>query len=142
MTSGNVERKGAKKEGQGGDAKDARATAKAGAADRPAGQKPASGGRRRAPRRRRDKRTKESTKKQTMLNAGRITPFKYDMNTILSSTNLDDSFSSSFLATVIAKGTRVSSKDAKDFVREHKEQLSKDEIDRICKLIDRYSKYR
>lgn len=101
-----------------------------------------SNNRRGGPRKRFDKKTKESVKKQSMLNSGRITPFKYDMNAILESTSMDESAASSFLATVIAKGTRCSTKEAKEFVREHREVLAKEEIDRICRLIDKYSKYR
>ena len=79
-------------------------------------------------------RTKESTKRQAMLNTHRINPFKYDMNEILSS----------FLASVIAKASRVSTKDAKDFVKTFLDSgdLTKDEFDRICKLLDRYSRWR
>ena len=71
-------------------------------------------------------RTKESTKRQAMLNTHRINPFKYDMNEI------------------IAKASRVSTKDAKDFVKTFLDSgdLTKDEFDRICKLLDRYSRWR
>ncbi len=139
MTKKSSDGKGTQKEGQGSQPVSPKRVSRI-APPRPA--EPASGGRRRRPRRRQDKRTKESMRRQSMLNSGRITPFKYDMNTILSSTDLDDAYTSSFLATVIAKGTRVSTRDAKEYVREQKEEFSKDEIDRICKLIDRYSRYR
>ena len=92
----------------------------------------------------RPQRTKESTKRQAMLNAHRINPFKYDMNQILDASAMDPAKASSFLASVIAKASRVSTKDAKDFVRTFQDagDLTKDEVDKISKLLDKYSRYR
>lgn len=89
-------------------------------------------------------RTKEATKRQAMLNTHRINPFKYDMNEILSASSMDPSKASSFLATVIAKASRVSTKDAKEFVKTFLDSgdLTKDEHDKINRLLDRYSKFR
>lgn len=89
-------------------------------------------------------RPKESTKRQAMLNTHRINPFKYDMNEILTASSMDPSKASSFLATVIAKASRVSTKDAKEFVKTFLDSgdLTKDEHDRINRLLDRYSKFR
>ena len=89
-------------------------------------------------------RTKESTKRQAMLNTHRINPFKYDVNEVLSNSSMDPSKASSFLASVIAKASRVSSKDAKEFIKTFLESgdLTKEEHDRICRLLDKYSKYR
>lgn len=79
-----------------------------------------------------------------MLNTHKITPFKYDMNEILSASTMDPSKASSFLASVIAKASRVSTRDAKDFAKTFLEEgdLTKEEYDRICRLMDKYSKYR
>ncbi len=57
---------------------------------------------------------------------------------------MDPSKASSFLASVIAKASRVSTKDAKEFVRTFLDagDLSKEEYDKICRLLDRYSKFR
>jgi len=57
---------------------------------------------------------------------------------------MDPNKASSFLASVIAKASRVSTKDAKDFARTFLEEgdLTKEEYDRICRLMDKYSKYR
>lgn len=95
-------------------------------------------------RKNKQQRTKESTKRQAMLNTHRINPFKYDMNEILDASAMDPSKASSFLASVIAKASRVSTKDAKDFVKTFLESgdLTKEEYDRICKLLDRYSRWR
>ena len=61
-------------------------------------------------RKNKQQRTKESTKRQAMLNTHRINPFKYDMNEILEASSMDPSKASSFLASVIAKASRVSTK--------------------------------
>ena len=92
----------------------------------------------------RPQRTKESTKRQAMLNTHRINPFKYDMNQILDASAMDPAKASSFLASVITKASRVSTKDAKDFVRTFQDagDLTKDEVDKISKLLDKYSRYR
>lgn len=88
--------------------------------------------------------TKESTKRQSMLNTHKINPFKYDMNEILTASAMDPSKASAFLASVIAKASRVSSRDAKDFIRTFVDSgdITKDESDKMCKLLDRYSKFR
>ncbi|MBO5654342.1 MAG: hypothetical protein J6V08_03800 [Candidatus Methanomethylophilaceae archaeon] len=87
---------------------------------------------------------KESTKRQSMLNTHKLAPFKYDMNEILASTSMDASKASAFLASVIAKASRVSTKDAKEYIRGFMDSgdLTKEENDRICKLLDKYSKFR
>jgi len=89
-------------------------------------------------------RTKESTKKQPMLNTHKLAPFKYDMNEILSASRMDPAKASSFLASVIAKASRISTKAAKEFTKTFLDagDLTKEEYDKICKLLDRYSKFR
>ena len=66
------------------------------------------------------------------------------MNQILDASAMDPAKASSFLASVIAKASRVSTKDAKDFVRTFQDagDLTKDEVDKISKLLDKYSRYR
>ncbi len=88
--------------------------------------------------------TKEATKKQSMLNTHKLSPFKYDMNEILSASRMDPAKASSFLATVIAKASSISTKAAKEFVKTFLDSgdLTKDEYDKICKLLDKYSKFR
>ena len=57
---------------------------------------------------------------------------------------MDPSKASSFLASVIAKASRVSTKDAKEFVRTFLDagDITKEEYDKISRLLDRYSKFR
>ncbi len=88
--------------------------------------------------------TKEAVRKQSMLNTHKINPFKYDMNELLAATSMDDAKASAFLASVIAKASRVSTKEAKDFIRGYVTvgDLTKEESDKMCRLLDKYSKYR
>jgi hypothetical protein len=87
---------------------------------------------------------KVGSKRQSMLNTQKLAPFKYDMNEILSASAMDPAKASSFLASVIAKGSRVSTRDAKDFAKTFLEagDLTKEEFDKISRLMDKYSKYR
>ncbi|MCQ2069911.1 MAG: hypothetical protein MJZ68_02135, partial [archaeon] len=87
---------------------------------------------------------KEASKRQSMLNTHKLNPFKYDMNEILSQSSMDPTMASSFLATVIAKASRISTRDAKDYAKTFVDEgnLTKDEFDKVSKLMDRYSKYR
>ena len=89
-------------------------------------------------------RTKEATKRQSMLNTHKLAPFKYDMNEILSKTQMDEAKASAFLASLIAKASRVSTKEAKEFAKTYLDSgdLTKEEYDKISKLMDKYSKYR
>lgn len=87
---------------------------------------------------------KEAFKKQPMLNTHKISPFKYDMNEILSQSSMDPNMASGFLASVIAKASRISTKEAKEYAKTFFDEgnLSKEEYDKVCRLMDKYSKYR
>ena len=87
---------------------------------------------------------KAATQRQSMLNTHKLAPFKYDMNEILSQSSMDPGMASSFLASIIAKASRISTKDAKEYAKTFVDDgyLGKEEYDKICKLMDRYSKYR
>ena len=97
-----------------------------------------------SPQKRSRSKKKESSKRQSMLNTSRMAPFKYDMNEILSSSSMDESVASSFLASMVAKASRSSTREAKDYAKTFVESgaLTKEEYDRICRLMDRYSKFR
>ncbi|MCQ2056244.1 MAG: hypothetical protein MJY64_02085 [archaeon] len=79
-----------------------------------------------------------------MLNTHKLAPFKYDMNEIFSASQMDESKSSALLASVIAKASRQSTKKAKEFVKTFFDagDITKEEYDKIGKLMDKYSKYR
>lgn len=84
------------------------------------------------------------SKRQPMLTTRRVGPFKYDMKEILEKSSMEPSTQSSFLASLIAKATRTSIKDAKMYARDFigEEGLSEEEYSRVSRLLDRYSKYR
>lgn len=88
--------------------------------------------------------SRDAVKKQSMLNTHKLSPFKYDMNEILSNSTLDPSVASSFLASIIAKASRVSTREAKEFMKTFLDsgQITKEESDRISRLLDKYSKFR
>lgn len=83
-------------------------------------------------------------KRQSMLNTQKLAPFKYDMNEVLSASAMDPAKASAFLASVIAKASRVSTKDARDYAKTFLESgdLTKEEFDKVSRLMDKYSKYR
>jgi hypothetical protein len=112
----------------------------------PGGNRPANTGGAAAPnnRRRFKPKVKTTSKKQPMLNMHKIKSFKYDMNTVLSESTMDEDKASSFLATIIAKASRNSTKEAKIHVKTFLDEgdLMKKEHDEIIKLLDKYSRYR
>ncbi len=88
--------------------------------------------------------TREAVRKQPMLSMHKVQPFKYDMNEILNETSMDPAKASAFLATVVAKASRISLKDAKEYIAEVVEagDLTKEEQTRFNNLLQKYSKYR
>lgn len=87
---------------------------------------------------------RDAVRKQAMLNTHKLAPFKYDMNELLSKTQMDEAKASGFLATLIAKASRQSTKEAKEFAKGYLDEgdITKEEFDKIGKLMDKYSKYR
>ncbi len=79
-----------------------------------------------------------------MLNVHRLGSFKYDVRDAMGSAKIDETTASSILANVIAKASRISIKDAKDYVRDlvQSNTLEKQAADDICFVLDKYSKYR
>ena len=115
-----------------------------GSSSRVAGRSPSSPNRQNKKNAGGGKPAKVASQRQSMLNTHKLAPFKYDMNEILSQSSMDPTMASSFLATIIAKASRISTKEAKDYAKTFVDagNLTKDEFDRISKLMDRYSKYR
>ena len=79
-----------------------------------------------------------------MLNLNRLGGFKYDIREVFSESKMDPTYSSALLANMIAKASRVSTQDAKEYVRAEQEKglFEKEVSDDICALLDRYSKWR
>lgn len=79
-----------------------------------------------------------------MLSVGRSNVFKYDMKEVLSDSKMDQDNVTSFIAHVTAKAARISTKDAKNYIKEVEERgaFSKGVSEDMCRLLDKYSKYR
>jgi len=79
-----------------------------------------------------------------MLNLGRITTFRYGMREIMSHYEIDEATSSSLIASVIAKGSRMSISSARDFVRDQEKtgMYPKAVTDEICDLLEKFARYR
>lgn len=89
-----------------------------------------------------NKRSSDFTR-TAMLNQRKLLAFKFDMREAMRSKGLDPALMTTFLASVIAKGSRQGIHDAKDFVRQTESEgyISKEVGDHVCYLLDRYTKY-
>ncbi|MDD1773372.1 MAG: hypothetical protein LUQ14_01960 [Methanomassiliicoccales archaeon] len=79
-----------------------------------------------------------------MLNISRLGGFKYDLKEIIRRSQMDETFAPSFIASIVAKASRISIQDAKSYVKEAKDigKYSDAVTNEICGLLDYYSKYR
>jgi len=70
--------------------------------------------------------------------------FKYDLREILNAAPMDKTAIPTVVAHIIAKASRVSVKETKEYVREIEKLGTIDKIaaDDVCTLLDRYSKWR
>ena len=99
----------------------------------------------RGKRRREPRRTMpRETERTTMLNLGRITSIKYGLREIMKYYEIDDSVASTVIASVIAKGSRISIASARSYVRNQEKagMYPKEASDEICNLLGQYSKLR
>jgi hypothetical protein len=83
-------------------------------------------------------------KRKPMLNLGRLDYFKWDLNELMESSDMDTDLVSTFKANLLAKARQRSIKEAKDYVREveEREDFSKETADKLCRLLDKYSRMR
>lgn len=79
-----------------------------------------------------------------MLNLHRLGSFKYDLREILNASPMDKTVVPTVVANVIAKASRVSIRETKDYIRDIEKSGVVDKIaaDDTCALLDRYSKWR
>lgn len=84
------------------------------------------------------------SERTVMLHQGRITSLRYDMKEVMSHYKVEESAASTVMASVIAKGTRISINSARDFVREQEKtgMYPREALEELCDLLDRYSKLR
>lgn len=78
-----------------------------------------------------------------MLNQRRLGEFRYDVRELFVDKKMDPDLATTFLASIIAKASRLTIREAKDFVRDQEdaEIITKEVADGICYLLDRYTKY-
>jgi hypothetical protein len=106
-----------------------------------AGQSRGYRGKRRTEPRRHSPRESERT---TMLNLGRLNSIKYGLREIMAHYEVDEGIAHTMIASVIAKGSRISIAAARAYVREQEKagQVTHDVSDEICALLDQNSKFR
>lgn len=78
-----------------------------------------------------------------MLNLRRLGEFRYDCRELFVNNQMDPDLATTFLASIIAKASRQSVREAKDFVRDQLDAtiITKEVSDGLCYLLDRYTKY-
>ena len=84
------------------------------------------------------------SEKTVMLNLRRLSAFKYDIREIMNHYEISEESASSVVASVIAKGSRVSIESAIAYVREQEKTglYPKESLHEISNLLDKYSKIR
>lgn len=90
------------------------------------------------------KKVHPQTPRVAMLNLHRLGSFKYDLREILNAAPMDKTVIPTVVANIIAKSSRVSVRETKDYIREIEAAGTIDKIaaDDVCTLLDRYSKWR
>jgi hypothetical protein len=91
-----------------------------------------------------EKFVKKDYTRVAMLNLGRVGGFKYDIRSIFADCEMDTAYASALLANIIAKASRVSISEAKDYVRSEssKGAYPAEISDDICIVLDKYAKWR
>lgn len=84
------------------------------------------------------------TEKTTMLNLGRLSSVKYGLKEIMAHYEVDEAVASTVIASVIAKGSRISIASAREYVKDQETAglVSHDVSKEICILLDQHSKLR
>lgn len=84
------------------------------------------------------------SEKTAMLNLSKISAFRYDIKEIMSHYKIEESAATSVMASVIAKGSRISIDSAREYVLEQEKTgiCPKEAVREICDLLDRFSTLR
>ena len=79
-----------------------------------------------------------------MLNLSRLSAFRYDIKEIMKRYAVEETAASSFMASGIAKGSRISVDSAVAFVRDQEKAgiYPKEASNEIVALLDRFSRFR
>ena len=92
----------------------------------------------------RSNKPRTQTPRTAMLNLHRLGSFKYDLREILNASPMDKTTIPTVVANIIAKASRVSISETKDYIRDIEKEGVIDKIaaDDSISLLDRYSKWR
>ena len=84
------------------------------------------------------------TRPKQMLTLGKLDYFKYDLKEIMERSGMDEDKVTSFTATMTARARQRSIMEAKDYILEVEKRgdITRETSDRLCRLLDRYTKYR
>jgi hypothetical protein len=87
---------------------------------------------------------RQNYEKEAMLNLRNIISFKFLLRETLEGSSMNEDFTNAFVANVITKGSRVSLKEAKNYVKSLTKEgiLEERTSDEILQLLDRNRKYR
>ena len=79
-----------------------------------------------------------------MLNLSGLSAFRYDIKEIMRRYEVEETAASSVMASVIAKGSRISVDSAVEFVRDQEKAgiYPREASNEICALLDRFSRFR
>ncbi len=90
------------------------------------------------------KRPNPDSERIPMLNLNRVSTFRYAIRDIMTAHEIDEAIASTVVASVIAKGSRISIAAAREYVidQENAGSYPANVTDDILDLLDRYSKYR
>jgi len=79
-----------------------------------------------------------------MLNVRAATSFRFGLREIMSNYKVEEGVASSVIASVIAKGSRISINSARDYVLEQEKTglYPREVTDEILDLLDRYTRHR
>ncbi len=83
-------------------------------------------------------------KTKPMLNLGRLDYFKWDLNELMDGSDMDPEKVNSFKANLEARARQRSIREAKEYIREVESRgdFSRETGDRLCRLLDRYTRVR
>ena len=92
----------------------------------------------------RSNKPRTQTPRTAMLNLHRLGSFKYDLREILNASPMDKTTIPTVVANIIAKASRVSISETKDYIRDIEKEGVIDKIaaDDSISLLDGYSKWR
>lgn len=96
-------------------------------------------------RNRKGKMSSRDYEREPMLNMRKAQLFRYEIREIFSRSGLDEATQSTIIASIIAKGSRTSVYEAKEYLdamAEEYEELNERTVKAVKRLIDDFTKYR